>query len=93
MSNVTVNIAFNDVLLKEIDREAKREAKNRSELLREAARLYIQRQRKWDNVFRLGQNLARKNSLTPEDVTDEIDKYRIEKHKPATWKLSVTQIF
>lgn len=84
MSNITVNVAFNDVLLKEIDEEAKREAKNRSELLREAARLYIQRQRKWDNVFHRGRELCRKNSLKPKDVASEISKYRTEKDNSAT---------
>jgi CopG family transcriptional regulator/antitoxin EndoAI len=62
MSNVTVNIAFNDALLKEIDIEAKKESKNRSELLREAARIYIQRQRKWEDVFQLGKETARKRT-------------------------------
>ena len=42
--NVTVNLSFQDTLLKEIDAEAKRESRSRSELLREASRLYIQRQ-------------------------------------------------
>ena len=36
--NVTVNISFQDTLLGEIDTEAKRESRSRSELLREAAR-------------------------------------------------------
>ena len=42
MRNLTVNISFQDRLLAEIDAEAKRESRTRSELLREAARLYNQ---------------------------------------------------
>ena len=42
MSNVTVNISFQDSLLCDIDRVARAEARSRSELLREAARAYIQ---------------------------------------------------
>jgi metal-responsive CopG/Arc/MetJ family transcriptional regulator len=41
MSTVTVNISFQDALLADIDATARREARSRSELLREAARLYV----------------------------------------------------
>ena len=47
MAAMTVNISFQAELLADIDAEAKREARSRSELLREAARLYVQRQRRW----------------------------------------------
>ena len=43
MSTVTVNISFQDALLRDIDRVARGEARSRSELLREAAREYIRR--------------------------------------------------
>ena len=68
MGNVTVNISFQDRLLEEIDAEAKRESRSRSELLREAARIYVRRQKQWDSVFRLGDRLARERQLKPADV-------------------------
>jgi len=43
MRTVTVNISFQDSLLAEIDAEAKRESRTRSEFLREAARVYVER--------------------------------------------------
>ena len=46
MSTITVNISFQDRLLADIDRIAHRESRSRSELLREAARLYIVPERK-----------------------------------------------
>ena len=70
--NVTVNLSFQDTLLKEIDAEAKRESRSRSELLREASRLYIQRQMRWKNVFAIGDAVEEKFpmlgncSLTPD---------------------------
>ncbi|EMO29831.1 ribbon-helix-helix protein, CopG family [Leptospira interrogans serovar Bataviae str. HAI135] len=41
--NQTVNISFEKALLKEIDKIAKREHRSRSELIREAARAYIEK--------------------------------------------------
>ena len=72
MSNVTVNISFQDSLLAEIDAEASRESRSRSELLREAARSYIRRQRQWDSIFTLGDTITKNEQLTEEDVNRAI---------------------
>jgi CopG family transcriptional regulator / antitoxin EndoAI len=72
MSNVTVNISFQDSLLADIDAEAKREARSRSELLREAARLYVRRQRQWAEVFALGDRQTARLGLTEAVVRKEI---------------------
>jgi predicted transcriptional regulator len=79
MSTVTVNISFQKELLADIDAEARREARSRSELLREAARLYVDRQRRWQDVFRLGDRVARERGLTEADVQHEIDAVRRER--------------
>ena len=76
MGNVTVNISFQDSLLAEIDAEAKRESRTRSELLREAARIYVRRQKQWDRVFALGDAISNRNKLTERDVTKEIRNVR-----------------
>ena len=76
MGNVTVNISFQDSLLAEIDAEAKRESRTRSELLREAARIYVRRQRLWDRVFELGDAVTSREKLTEQDVTEEIRNAR-----------------
>ena len=72
MGNVTVNISFQDSLLTDIDAEAKRESRSRSELLREAARLYVRRQRQWADVFTLGDRQAARLGLTEATVQKEI---------------------
>jgi len=72
LSNVTVNISFQDSLLKEIDAVAERESRTRSELLREAARSYIRRQRQWDDIFALGDEVSRRGQLTEADVDQAI---------------------
>lgn len=76
MSTVTVNISFQDDLLAAIDAEAKRESRSRSELLREAARIYLERQRRWAEVFELGDRLDSELGLREEDVEQEIRKAR-----------------
>jgi len=76
MSNVTVNISFQDSLLRDIDRVARSEARSRSEFLREAARAYIQRRKRWSEIFALGRQIAREKGLKPEDVAREIQAYR-----------------
>jgi CopG family transcriptional regulator/antitoxin EndoAI len=76
MSNVTVNISFQDTLLREIDRVARTETRSRSEFLREAARAYIQRKARWTGIFAMGRKLAREKNVTPEDVAREINAHR-----------------
>ena len=76
MSNRTVNISFEDDLLREIDRAARRESRSRSEFLREAARAYIQRRERWDRIFAMGRGAARRKKLSPDDVSHEIGSYR-----------------
>ena len=76
MSTTTVNISFQDKLLRDIDRVARTESRNRSEFLREAARAYIQRKQRWANVFTMGRQIAKTKALTSEDVSREIKAYR-----------------
>ncbi len=72
----TVNISFQKNLLADIDRLAKKERRSRSELLREAARLYIERKNRWDKIFAMGEAIARDKGLSEKDVAVEIQAYR-----------------
>jgi len=81
MAVSTVNISFQDDLLNQIDQIAQNEARTRSELIREAARIYIERKKKWESIFAYGESLAEKYNFTEDDVNDEIKKYRKEKIK------------
>jgi CopG family transcriptional regulator/antitoxin EndoAI len=79
MSTNTVNISFRKDLLDQIDRVAVEEARTRSELIREAARLYIERKKKWKSIFDFSSGQAANLGLTETDVADEIKKYRSQK--------------
>ena len=76
MATVTVNISFPKPLLKAMDAVAKREARTRSELLRAATRLYIERRQRWDKIFAFGRQQAKRLKLKPADVESRIAEYR-----------------
>ena len=68
MKTVTVNIALPKPLLDRIDRTARSESRTRSELVREASRLYIARKERWKAIFRFGRRQAKRLSLKEGDV-------------------------
>ena len=80
MELATVNITFQEDLLTQIDKFAKNESRTRSDLIAEAARIYIDRKEKWQNIFAYGEGLAAKYKFTENDVNEEIKKYREEKN-------------
>jgi metal-responsive CopG/Arc/MetJ family transcriptional regulator len=81
MALSTVNVSFREDLLRQIDETAKNEARTRSELIREAARIYIERKKDWESIFAYGESIAEKYKFTEEDVNEEIRKYREERQK------------
>lgn len=81
MSTTTVNISFQDSLLADIDKVAKLESRSRSELLREAARMYIDRKKRWADIFTYGESQTSLRNVSEVDVASEIDSYRKEKSR------------
>ena len=73
---MTVNISFPKQLLKDMDRIAKKESRNRSDLLREAVRQYIERKMRWDEIFAFGDRHVRRFGFKPSDVEKKIAEYR-----------------
>jgi CopG family transcriptional regulator / antitoxin EndoAI len=76
MNTSTVNIAFKKDLLKSIDQLAKSESRSRSELIREAARMYIERKSRWKMIYGFGDKKAKANNITEVDILNEIKDYR-----------------
>lgn len=76
MKTGTVNISFQEGLLRQIDEMAQEESRSRSELIREAARLYIERKKRWKDIFAFGEKQVRRLGLTESDVESEIGVYR-----------------
>jgi metal-responsive CopG/Arc/MetJ family transcriptional regulator len=72
----TVNISFQNDLLVQIDQIANNEARTRSELIREAIRMYIERKKEWEKVFKTGEAIGSTLEISEDDVMNEIKKYR-----------------
>ena len=76
MNAKTVNISFRKDLLEKIDEVAKEEMRTRSELIREAARMYIERKERWEKIFEFGKQQAERLGLKEQDIPEEIQKFR-----------------
>ena len=72
----TVNISFNDELLRQIDAVAREESRSRSELIREAARSYIEKRARWAQLFEFTNRHVRRIKLTRADLEAEIAAHR-----------------
>jgi metal-responsive CopG/Arc/MetJ family transcriptional regulator len=80
MPIATVNISFQRDLLAQIDEIAGDEARTRSELIREAVRMYIERKKEWERLFKIGEAIGATLDISEEDVMGEIKAYRKTKH-------------
>ncbi|MBI3103935.1 ribbon-helix-helix protein, CopG family [Candidatus Daviesbacteria bacterium] len=72
MQTQTFNIALPKDLVKKVDQQAKEEYKNRSELIREALRIYLKRREDWNQIFKAGREAARKMGITSEKQINDI---------------------
>lgn len=77
MQTQTLNIALPKDLVKKIDQQAKEEYKNRSELIREALRIYLKRRENWNQIFQAGKEMAKRMGITSEkQINDIVYEYR-----------------
>lgn len=72
MPTQTLNIALPKELVKRVDAKAKKEYKNRSELIREALRVYLQDWNEWEDIFRAGEKAMKKMGIKSEKEIDNI---------------------
>ena len=77
----TVNISFQEDFLVQIDQVAYNESRTRSELIREAVRLYIDRKKEFEKIFQIGEQIGSTLKIPEEDVMKEIKEYRKTKQK------------
>lgn len=77
MSTQTFNIALPRELVEKVDEAAKREYRNRSELIREALRVYLNDMEEWEDLFKYGRRIAKKMGIkSEEDVNKIVSEYR-----------------
>lgn len=76
----TFTISLPSELAEEVDRVAGAERRTRSELLREAFRQYVQRRRRWEQIFAFSEAKAKEVGIESEaDVDRLLEEYKREK--------------
>lgn len=72
MLTQTLNIALPRDLVKRVDYMAKREYRNRSELIREALRVYLADKTEWEQIFKAGKEAMKKMGIKSEEEVNRI---------------------
>ncbi len=72
MQTQTLNIALPKDLVKKVDIAAKEEYRNRSELIREALRVYLNDKQEWQGIFEYGRKKAREMRIKNEKQIEDI---------------------
>jgi len=72
MQTQTLNIALPRDLVKKVDERAEKEYRNRSELIREALRIYLEDQRDWEQIFQAGEKTMEEMGIKSEKEVDKI---------------------
>jgi metal-responsive CopG/Arc/MetJ family transcriptional regulator len=73
---ITVSIRFPEEVVAEIDALAKKEHRSRSELIREAARLYVERRERRSELRAAGYVAIGRTGLPEQGIAAEIRAYR-----------------
>ena len=72
MNTQTLNIALPRELVKKVDGRAKKEYKNRSELIREALRVYLTDKEDWYDLLKYGKKVGKKMGIKSEEDVNKI---------------------
>jgi len=72
MTTQTLNIALPKELVKKVDEAASKEYKNRSELIREALRVYLKDMEEWEDLSKYGREVGRRMGIKSEKDVDKI---------------------
>ncbi|MBI2032188.1 MAG: ribbon-helix-helix protein, CopG family [Candidatus Levybacteria bacterium] len=72
MNTQTFNISLPKELVSKIDRQAKREYKNRSELIRDLLQKYLRDKEEWDDLLNYGKKVGKKMGIKNEEDVDRI---------------------
>jgi metal-responsive CopG/Arc/MetJ family transcriptional regulator len=76
MRTAIINLSLPKSLLGKVDREALKEDRSRSELMRVAVQSYLDRRTAWDKIFAYGNGLAKRKKLKPSSVAAAIAEVR-----------------
>lgn len=72
MSTQTFNIALPRLLVRQADKVAKMEFRNRSELIREALLSYLREREEWERIFAFGAVQSKKLGIAGEAAANKL---------------------
>lgn len=72
MNTQTLNIALPKELVKKVDELAQKEYRNRSELIRQALRVYLADKYEWEDISTYGKKIGKKMGIKSEKDVDKI---------------------
>jgi CopG family transcriptional regulator / antitoxin EndoAI len=76
MAVATINLSFDDDLVKQIDLIANTASITRNQLIYNSVKMYINYRQRLKELYAYGESIAVKNNFTEEDVFNEIKEYR-----------------
>jgi len=76
MADATINMSFDDDLLKQMDLIANTASITRNQLIYNSVKMYISDRQRLQELYAYGDSVATKNDFTEEDVFEEIKEYR-----------------
>ena len=78
MNVSTINIPLQNDILAQVDQIANDEAKTRADLISDAVRIYVERKKEWQRVFKIGEKIGSELEISEDDIMKEIKAYRKE---------------
>jgi len=81
MNVSTINIPLQNDILAQVDQIANDEAKTRADLISDAVRIYVERKKEWQRIFKIGEKIGAGLEISEDDIMKEIKAYRKEKTK------------
>ena len=79
MKTKIINISIPGSLLSDADKLAQKEYRTRSELFREALRIYLSTRLNLNELYNYGENQAKKQKIGPNSLNKNIANYRMKK--------------
>jgi predicted transcriptional regulator len=76
MAVATINLAFDDDLVKQMDLIADTASITRTQLIYNSVKMYINDRQRLQELYAYGESISAKNNFTEEDVFGEIKDYR-----------------
>ena len=76
MAVATINLSFDDDLVKQMDLIANTASITRNQLIYNSVKMYINDRQRLKELYAYGEGIAAKNNFTEEDVFNEIKEYR-----------------